>query len=84
MAKYNSEDIKKIQIPTIPQFKAWLASLRKSLYSQRPWPHFSKKGPGRKHSEFTAGQRAEEKKKAGAYGRGLTNWRNGKLSKGRV
>lgn len=43
----------------------------------------TKSGPGRYHEQGD-GKRTAAQKRAGAYGRGLKNWCNGKASKGRI
>jgi hypothetical protein len=42
----------------------------------------TKSGPGRKHKH--GGEKTAKQKAAGSYSRGLTTWRTGKPSKGRV
>ncbi len=48
----------------IKQISAFLAYTRAMYVSKRPWAHFSKKGPGRKHQQGQAlskGERNEAK-----------------------
>ena len=45
--------------------------------------HYTKAGPGREHN-FERVVKTLKQKRAGAFGRGLRNWCNGKASKGRV
>lgn len=45
--------------------------------------HYTKAGPGRRANTRRAVKTLKQKR-AGAYGRGLRNWCNGKASKGRV
>ena len=44
---------------------------------------FTKKGPGRKHKQGN-GQKTAKQLSAGSYAAGLTAWRTGKPSKGRI
>lgn len=46
-------------------------------------PTSTKAGPGRQHQQGN-GVKTAKQKAAGAYSRGLTTWRTGKPSKGRV
>ena len=45
--------------------------------------HYTKAGPGCEHN-FERVVKTLKQKRAGAFGRGLRNWCNGKSSKGRV
>lgn len=46
-------------------------------------PNTTRSGPGRYHKQGD-GSRTAKQKRAGAFARGMRNWCNGKMSKGRV